>query len=413
MIKSLLILAFLTVVDPVTGPVGTGDLVPPTAAVYRNLAAFDLQEITVLDAPTVQLELQLGSFSNPYGLPLGFSHPVIDVYLGGGEYGLTELLPGHGMRLPEGELWSVAFRLTGDAARGYQVLADGTVQEFVPAVELVAGRLLVSTDLPAISSPRVAALVGLYDPFQETGWRPLAVQPNAWAFSSSEQIFPVLDVLAIDESAQQASLLSGILPVTEASSPGDPKTLWLMLMASGIAIAGAGLLLRTRTGRQLADASAGLYTYTEAVVVADSNRPEQTRGASQAEVAEARERLAAEAEVESVESAAELVTAASTTPTTDTAAAVEEAEPLEEAEPQLKVSSSLIDIFDFPDDRQSFEVDWEPATWLDMETVELEDHAEAASEDSPAVMSVVELDDAESAAEPDDIASAVKPDDAV
>jgi hypothetical protein len=398
MIKSLLALALLTVVDPVTGPVGAGDLVPPTAAVYRNLAAFDLQEITVADAPDVQLEVQLGSFSNPYGLPLGFSHPVIDIYLGGGEHGVAELLPGHGMRLPEGELWSAAFRLTGDAARGYQVLPDGSVQEFLPAVELVADRLFVSADIPAIRSPRLAALVGLYDPFQETGWRPLAAQPNAWAFSSSEQVFPVLDVLAIDEAAQVASLLSGILPVTEASTPGEPKTLWLLLMASGIALAGAGLLLRMRAGR-LAPVA---YTFTEAVVVATGvvDRPEQTRGASPSEIEAARKRLLAGTDVaadvdEDVDADPEAdvaadvdadvnadVEAAGETPTVAAAVPVADDDPVTEVGlPAIEPVAD--DIFSFPDERQSFEIDWEQDTWLEEEPGDAGDHYESGRVHQP------------------------------
>jgi hypothetical protein len=298
MINSLFILALLTVVDPASGPAGVGDLTPPTAAVYRNLSVFDLQEIMVLKGTTVQLEVKLGSFSNPYNLPLGFSHPVVDIYLGGGEHGTAELLPGHGMRLPEGELWSVAFRLTGDNARGYRVLPGGEVEEFTPEVTLAADRLSIGTDIPVIDRPRLAALVGLYDPFQETGWRPLANQPNAWAFSAAEQVFPVLDILAIDEAAQTAALASGILPVTEASSPVESKTLWLLLMASGIGVAGTGLLLRSRTGRDrtviLPEPALSVITEGEIVPV-DEARPEaalQTRGASPDEIEAARARLA-------------------------------------------------------------------------------------------------------------------------
>jgi hypothetical protein len=379
MINSFILLALLTVVDPVTGPVGAGDLTPPTAAVYRNLSVFDLQEVTVLDGSTVQLEVKLGSFGNPYGLPLGFSHPVIDIYLGGGTHGTAELLPGHGMRLPEGELWSVAFRLTGDSARGYQVLADGMVQEFTPAVELAADRLSVRTDIPVIASPRVAALVGLYDPFQETGWRPLTAQPNAWAFSSREQAFPVLDVLAIDEAAQATSLLSGILPVTEASSVAESKTLWLLLMASGIAIAGGGLLLRSRAGRPeavlLPEADFTITSKDElipAVPAPAENVPggEATeeaeavqeirilpaRGASQEEIDAARARLAAEAAEQQPDSPAP------PEKTQDSMDSVRDsAEPAEAGRQDPEPA---------PVDRQAFVIDWDQDSWLDGEDVE-------------------------------------------
>lgn len=243
MFSRLAILALLTVADPSAAPASADILTPPTSALYRSLAPFALREVSILDSENLELRIRLGSYANPLELPNGFSHPVIEVYVGGSEPGLSELLPGSGMRLPEGETWSVAFQLTGDSVFGFAA-ADGSVTEFEPELVLVDGYLYVYTDLPAIEDPGVAALTGLYSPFHADGWRPLGNAPGPWAFSAAEQALPVVDVLALEEDAQQAALRSGILPVTAFSTVHDPDTIWFVLMAAGVGLAGVGLILR-------------------------------------------------------------------------------------------------------------------------------------------------------------------------
>lgn len=244
-------LALLTVADPAPGPSGVASLTAPTGAMYRSLTPFDIQEAVVLDGETVSLRLRLGSYANPFELELGFSHPIIEIYVGGGEHGREELLPGSGMVLPDGELWNVALRITGDRAWGFEATAD-EVREFEPEVTLDGTYLYITTDIPAIPHPRLSAITGLYSAFHATGWRPLELEPSAWAFSSQEQLFPVVDVLALDEDAQLLALRTGTLPVTEVDTIENPNTLWLVLMAAGIAVAGVGLLMRTSAGRRRA-----------------------------------------------------------------------------------------------------------------------------------------------------------------
>lgn len=243
MIPLFLSLALLTVTDPAPGPTGASVLTAPSSAMYRNLAPFDLREVSVLDTETLELRIELGAWANPLGLDNGFSHPIIEVYIGSAEPGLTELLPGSGMRLPDGESWTVALQLTGDYARGWFVSGQEQVP-FEPELQLIDDHLFVMTGLPRIENPRVAAMTGLYSPFHESGWRPLESGPSPWAFSAEDRIFPVVDVLALDQEAQLAALSGGILPVTEVNTIENPNTVWFALMAGGIALAGIGLVLR-------------------------------------------------------------------------------------------------------------------------------------------------------------------------
>lgn len=252
MIPLFLSLALLTVTDPAPGPTGASVLTAPSSAMYRNLAPFDLREVSVLDSDTLELRLELGAWANPLGLDNGFSHPIIEIYLGSAEPGLTGLLPGSGMRLPDGESWTVALQLTGDYARGWFVSGQEQVP-FEPELQLIDDHLFVMTGLPRIENPRVAAMTGLYSPFHETGWRPLESDLSPWAFSSAEQVFPVVDVLALDVDAQLTALSGGILPVTEVNTIENPNTVWFALMAGGIALAGIGLVLRGLSGTPAAE----------------------------------------------------------------------------------------------------------------------------------------------------------------
>src|SRR5690606_11212790 len=91
----------------------------------------------------------------------------------------------------------------------------------------------------------VYALAGVHDPFNPTGWRPLATTPSPWAFSGGEQVVPVIDLIAPDQETQDAALKSGILPLP-AVAAGDAGLLWLLLMALGLVVATTGLVLRRR-----------------------------------------------------------------------------------------------------------------------------------------------------------------------
>src|SRR5690606_2244610 len=89
----------------------------------------------------------------------------------------------------------------------------------------------------------VYALTGVHDPFNPTGWRPLAVSPSPWAYSGGEQTVPVIDLLAPDQDTQVRALRTGVLP--QPSVPArDLGVLWLVLMGIGVAVAVTGLLLR-------------------------------------------------------------------------------------------------------------------------------------------------------------------------
>ncbi len=324
MIPSLLMIALLTVTDPVGGPAGAATLTAPTSAMYRNLAPFDIREIAVLDEEQLELRLEMGAWSNPLGLENGFSHPIIEIYIGGGEHGSSELLPGSGLVLPDGETWTVALQLTGDHARGWFVDETG-VAEFTPSLQLLDDHLYVMTEQPRIEAPRLAALSGLYSPFHQTGWRPLETAESPWAFSSEEQQFPVVDVLALNQEAQAAALAGGVLPVTEVNLIENPNTVWFALMAAGIAVAGVGLIMRGIGGRPVA----AEYADDEEATEADPEKLAAERTAARLAAV-----MAADSEEESRRLAAETAGAEDDAGVDVVEAAEPEEDPMAEAEPE-------------------------------------------------------------------------------
>ncbi|MEX2535776.1 MAG: glucodextranase DOMON-like domain-containing protein [Trueperaceae bacterium] len=247
MFESLLVAALLTVSDPSGDVTGGGTLSPPSAAVYRNLATFDLRQVTVTDDPQLTLVIEMGSLSNPFELPLDFSLPVIEVYVSGDEGGRAELLSGSGMRLAPQQVWELAVRLTGEEATAYRATGGGT-ETATPEVTSDGNSLVVATPFPRPERPRLYAITGLYDLFGATPWRPVDDQESPWAFSSDSQRRPVVDVLARDEAAQRQALESGVL-TPMGGRMATTGAIWLILMAVGLLLSLLGIAVRTVSRR--------------------------------------------------------------------------------------------------------------------------------------------------------------------
>lgn len=244
---SLALAVLLHFQDPIGDAVGNGSLQPPTAAIYRDLAALDINAFTLYDTATLSFALSFVQLDNPYGLPNGFSLPIIELYFEDtkASAGSTTLLPGSMMSLPAGRSWHYAVKLTGDAALLYQGFNDeppielGSTHSIL--LELDTTTLMVTTSLPRPESLRIYGMVGNYTAFNETGWQSISSSPSPWAYSSETQTRPVVDVLTSSFEAQQQAIDTGILPpmqVTQSSST------WQILMVAGLLIAVLGVFAR-------------------------------------------------------------------------------------------------------------------------------------------------------------------------
>ena len=242
MILETLALLALTRVDPAGDAHGDGSLAPPTAPVYATMAPFDLVEVSVLDRSELVFRVRLADMPNPGGLEHGITLPVVDLYLDADvDGGRAELLPGPEMFMPEGRGWNVAVRITGDFA--YARTADDVDGPPLPVeVRRDDDVLEIVTSLPRPEAlHELHALTGVYDPFSETGWRPVATAPSPWAFSSDLPHPPVIDLTADDDEAQRTALATGVLPERVRAPEAGP---WTWLMLGGVAIAVFGLVAR-------------------------------------------------------------------------------------------------------------------------------------------------------------------------
>lgn len=274
----LFLAALLSVADPQGDAIGQGNLTPPTAVVFRAPGIFDIQQITVPDAETFGFELTIGQLPNPWRLANGFSFPIIEVYLSTKSGGQNTLLPGSNMRLPEGQGWHYAFRMTGDRFDVYRATEQGMpvpVTDMIGAqLEVTGNTLHVRTNLPLPERYSIFGMVGSYDPFTETGWRVVTDTPNPWAFSSREPSVPVIDVIADSFSMQRAALARGVLPEIRSAVRQDS---WLIVAAVGFAfmvVAAFGQLLLPKrpTKRSLVAANQAIKA-TQQTATKSSSQP--------------------------------------------------------------------------------------------------------------------------------------------
>lgn len=314
----LIALAALTLADPTGDAIGDGTLTAPTAPIYASSAIFDLHEVTVeSDETGATVRVALGAIENASGLPEGFSGVVIDVYLDTGPGGADTTLTGPDMRMPDGLGWEYGVRISGDGAYAVafaeadEEASAASAEEASPesaSTEPAEGQASVgnagaaavggaagaagpdalgrmplaierdgstlSVRLPGVVGERidVYAMTGVYDPFTPSGWRPLSRAPSPWAFSGSDQVAPIVDLLAPDAAAQERALRTGVLPRPDTRT--GSTSWWLLLMALGVALAGAGLWFRRHVRPAAASVEAPGTQDVETPAVGDSARSE-------------------------------------------------------------------------------------------------------------------------------------------
>ena len=257
----------LSLTDPAGDATGDGTLVAPSAEAFDH-ASFDARRVAVSDAETLTLRLELAT---PISSPADQAGPqaITELYLDSEPGGAKVLLPGSDMRLGSGG-WEVAFQIIGERLRVFRLDAQGNPVEATDALgaRLVreGNTLLITTSLETPERFSLYGLVGSYDPFSETGWRRVSLEPSPWHFSSPTQTRPVIDVIADDAGLQIRAVERGVLPEIRASFQ---QRRWLLLASAGVAVALGGLALRLFAPKEVApntdDESAQSATPTEVV----------------------------------------------------------------------------------------------------------------------------------------------------
>lgn len=228
-------------------------LLAPTSPAYADVAWYDLVAIRWVepDAGRLWLEVELAAVDPAGTGPLGLRQPIVEVYVDVGGGGAATLLPGSGLRMPEGDGWRHAVRITGDGVWWWEAAVDG--RGLLPPQPLPAvldGRVVrIAWPTNRPDDARVYAVSGVYDPFSPDGWRPLATAPSPWAFASEAGGPPVIDVLPGGVDVWERVHDGGAL-VRDVSAAGAGRGpthwYWWALMAAGLGLASVGLWWRSR-----------------------------------------------------------------------------------------------------------------------------------------------------------------------
>jgi hypothetical protein len=222
---------------------------PPTSPVFADPAWYDLVALRWRDGIEPALEIELGAIDPAGQGAFGMRQPIIEVYVDDGSGGATELLPGSGLRMPDGDGWRTALRLTGDGAWWWRVDAEGG--GVAPPLALpfeVEGRVVrVAWPLAVPEGARVYAISGVHDPFSVDGWRRFTEAPSPWAFAAEEPGPPVVDVLPGDAATWERMRATGMLQ--RATMPAGSRGplagwVWWLLMGLGMALAVGGVVWR-------------------------------------------------------------------------------------------------------------------------------------------------------------------------
>ncbi len=204
--------------DPRGDDHGMGSLVYPTAGVFDEEGLFDLLIYTVFDqGENWLLAFEFAALPNPWGGPLGFSHPIVNLYLDVQPGGLTEAHPdGDAMQVrfhPE-HPWDFFVKVAGWPDYGRHLFtADG--ETHLIDVSADPGKRLVVVRIPKAMVPQIRGahyvMIASQDGFGPDHIRPVARTAGEWVGGGSPA--PIVAPLVYDYLAPagytQEEILTG------------------------------------------------------------------------------------------------------------------------------------------------------------------------------------------------------------
>lgn len=207
-----------TFTDPAGDDHGLGTLVYPTAGVFTEEGLFDLLTYTIFDqGESWLLAFEFAALPNPWGGPLGFSHPIINLYLDTKPGGLTEAHPdGAAMqiRLHPDHPWDFFAKVAGWPEYGRHLFtADGELH--LIDVSADPAKRLVLVRIPKAVVPEIRGahyvMVASQDGFGPNHIRPVARTAGEWVGGGSPAptVAPLVYDYLAPEGYTQQNILSG------------------------------------------------------------------------------------------------------------------------------------------------------------------------------------------------------------
>ncbi len=158
-----------SVSDPANDALGDGGYTLPVAK--RDVAQLDIRTFTALDVNgKLELRLNMGRIQNPDKAPNGFSSPVVDVFIGTGRGGITDL-GGSGFSTRPNSGWYYWIRATPWAVTIKRDPNADLVQlpkSRTAKVLTQSSSLVIKTDIPA-QAYTYYAISSLYDSLTPSG----------------------------------------------------------------------------------------------------------------------------------------------------------------------------------------------------------------------------------------------------
>jgi len=207
-----------TFTDPAGDDHGLGTLVYPTAGVFDEEGLFDLLSYTIFDqGENWLLAFEFTALPNPWGGPLGFSHPIINLYLDTKPGGLTEAHPDGAamqLRLHPDHPWDFFVKVAGWPDYGRHLFTAAGEMHLIdvsadPARRLVLVRI-PKTVLPEIRGAHYV-MVASQDGFGPNHIRPVARTAGEWVGGGSPApaVAPLVYDYLAPEGYTQEEILSG------------------------------------------------------------------------------------------------------------------------------------------------------------------------------------------------------------
>jgi len=204
--------------DPRGDDHGMGRFTYPTAGVFDKEGLFDLLSYTIFDqGEKWLLVFEFAALPNPWGGPLGFSHPLINLYLDVQPGGLTTAHPdGDAMqvRFHTDHPWDFFIKVAGWPAYGRHLFTDDGEVHLIDVSADPAGRLVL-VRIPKDLVPNIHGahylMIASQDGFGPDHIRPVARTAGEWVGGGNPAplVAPLIFDYLVPAGYTQEEILSG------------------------------------------------------------------------------------------------------------------------------------------------------------------------------------------------------------
>ncbi|MFP4015558.1 MAG: glucodextranase DOMON-like domain-containing protein [Halanaerobiales bacterium] len=221
----------LEIEDPAYDDYGPGTYRYPTNEAFQDKGLFDIRYLSIRNSgdDEYQFKMVFSNLTDPWRSKLGFSLPLIEIYIGKQGSGITELYrEGANINLHPDYPWSTLLKVSGWWVRAYKPEdrneeeniwdaenhpADLGVQDINLDVKANTITFDINKEIIGdLENAHLYVLVGSYDPFGPGNFRTINDEVDSWHFfdlnqDNLEYAPRVLDII-LPEGADQAAILA-------------------------------------------------------------------------------------------------------------------------------------------------------------------------------------------------------------